>query len=367
MGGAELMLRRLVLFHRANRDIKHRIISLTSLGVIGGQLRDAGIEVDCIGMKSFLGAPRALLSLMWRVRAYKPDLVQTWMYHADLLGGLAARLMGVKNIVWGIRTTDVSAGCSRGTAWVRATCSWLSRFIPVRIICAANASMIAHQRIGYCAEKMIVVPNGFEVERFRLDKDVREQSRSKFGFGSEEIVLGCVGRFNPDKDFLNFIRAASDVMRVNPMVRALLIGRDVCPENVELNGWLEESGFSERFVLLGQRADIPFCLASLDIFVLSSRTEGFPNVLGEAMAMGLPAVTTDVGDAAYLLGDCGVVVPKEDSTALSAGIRSLLSKGADERKLIGDAARERIVRNFSMPSCCERFESVYSMVLKKHN
>jgi glycosyltransferase involved in cell wall biosynthesis len=129
--------------------------------------------------------------------------------------------------------------------------------------------------------------------------------------------------------------------------------------------WIDETGYADRFVLLGERRDVPVCLAAMDIFCLSSRTEAFPNVVGEAMAMGLPCVATDVGDVAVLMADTGVVVPKADPDALAQGVARLVALGPDYREQMGKRAKQRIRETFTMACVRQRFERIYENVLAR--
>ena len=363
IGGAELMLKRLIDSHHANADFQHRVISLTSLGIVGKQLLAKGVEVQVMNMHSLLYFPATLFRLSWILRSQRPDLVQTWMYHADLLGGLAARLAGIKHVIWGIRTTDVTAGGSRNTSIVRWLCARLSSWIPHTIVCAAEASRRVHVDLGYCESRMTVVPNGFELQHLKATIEQVERLRSKCSFSTDTVVIGTIGRFSPVKDQHNFVFAAGLLAREHHKVRFLMIGRDCVTTNAELMGWITSTGYAERFVLLGERSDVPVCLATMDIFCLPSRTEGFPNVVGEAMGMRKACVVTDVGDAAYLLGTCGVIVPKDDSAALAVGLNKLVSLSDAERAELGERSRVRIETEFTMDSTREKFEAVYAQVL----
>lgn len=365
VGGAELMLRRLIETQRAqDATIEHHVISLTSVGAVGAQLRVAGVPVLALGLSNPLYAPLVLLRLVRHLRRLRPDLVQTWMYHADLLGGLAARLAGCRNVIWGIRTTDIAKGGSRATAGVRWLCARLSCWVPNTIVCAAQAAQRLHAGLGYCADRLVVIPNGFDMARLQASAADVAALRQSHGFGAEVLVVGTLGRFNAVKDQHNFVRAAGLLARDNASVRFLMVGRGCDAANPELSTWIAATGFAERFVLLGERSDAPVCLAAMDVFVLSSRTEGFPNVLAEAMSVARPCVTTDVGDAAHVLGGCGVVVPAEDSAALAQGMARLVTLPQQERIAMGEAARRRIAREFSMERCARRFADVYADVLK---
>ena len=362
VGGAELMLKRLVESHFGNSCYGHSIISLTTLGAVGAQLKTLGFDVHYLNMRSLFDIPRIIWQLVRMIKNDRPDIVQTWMYHADLLGGIAARLAGNRNIIWGIRTTDVQAGGKRATTLVRKVCAWLSGKIPHTIVCAADASRRAHIAVGYDATRMTVVPNGFDLTRLVATPEQRVGLRQMCGFDDTHVVVGTLGRFNPAKDHANFVRAAGLVAQRHPEVRFLMVGRELTSDNAVLMHWIEQTGCADRFVLLGERADVAVCLSAMDVFGLSSRTEGFPNVVGEAMAMGVPCVVTDVGDAAMLVADTGVVVPKEDSSALALGLGQLLTLEADVLHAQGQMARQRIVAEFTIMRARDRFEAVYQRV-----
>jgi glycosyltransferase involved in cell wall biosynthesis len=365
IGGAESMLKRLIESQYDHDIYSHTVISLTAIDSIGEQLQKQGIDVQALGMRTVLDTPRVLWRLVKLIRSGQPDIVQTWMYHADLLGGLAARIAGNRNVIWGIRTTDVATVGSRVTSLVRRLCAWLSHTIPHTIVCAANASRRSHVAMGYSNARMVVLPNGFDLARLVATPTQRNGLRMQCGFDPSTVVVGYLGRFHRDKDQANFVRAAGLLSENFPHVRFLMVGRDLDEKNSELKDWISATVCADKFVLLGERSDVPVCLAAMDLFCLSSRTEGFPNVVGEAMAMGLPCVTTDVGDAAMLVADSGVVVPRQDSVALAAGLSRLLVMPSEEREELGQRAKDRIHKEFSMDRARERFEALYRQMTRK--
>lgn len=364
VGGAETMLKRLIESDPASIH-ETVVVSLTSLGVIGESLRARGVCVHTLGLRSAFGIPLVLWRLVRLIRATRPDIVQTWMYHADLLGGLAARMAGNRHVIWGIRTTDIRAGGSSATVIVRWLCAWISRWVPSVIVCAAEASRQSHIAVGYDATKMVVVPNGCDFAWLKASFEERQSLREQCGINQDEVVLGSLGRFHADKDQENFVRAAGLLAPQYPQLRFFMVGRGLVWDNLQLVEWIDRTGCKDRFVLLGERKDVPQCLAAMDIFCLHSRTEGFPNVLAEAMAMGLPCVTTDVGDAAILLADTGVVVPQGDSAALAQGVERLLALEHDARHALGRRAKALVEAKFSMARARERFEEIYRQVLDK--
>ena len=227
----------------------------------------------------------------------------------------------------------------------------------------SDASRRAHIAVGYDAARMVVVPNGFDLTRLVVTTQLRDALRLQCGLGAKLIVVGYLGRFHPDKDLKNFVRAAGLTAQQYSNAYFLMVGRGLDANNAQLKQWINATGFADRFVLLGERADVPVCLAAMDLFCLSSRTEGFPNVVGEAMCMSLPCLVTAVGDAPMLVGDTGVVVPKEDSEALADGMRRLIEMSATERLEMGRSARARIKSKFTMEQTRDKFEAVYRHVI----
>lgn len=360
VGGAEMALHRLIL-QSGGSDYAHTVIALTPEGGMRERFVEAGIRLIVLDVRR--SPVKDFLRLCRLMREIRPDIVQTWLYHADFLGGLAARLAGIPNVIWGIRTTDVNVGCARSTAFVRRACAAMSRWIPHTIVCVAEAARHAHARIGYDAARMIVVGNGFDFSRLVATQEQKNQLRAQCGFGPQDIVIGILGRFNADKDHAGFVRAAGQLARSHDRLRFLMVGKNLDQDNRELMQWIGETGHAERFVLLGERSDVPVCLAAMDIFCLSSRTEAFPNALGEAMAMGLPCVSTDVGDVAAVMADTGVLVPKMDPGALAKGVAQLLAMATDDRALLGRSARARIHERFSMERTRMHFEDIYANVI----
>lgn len=341
----------------------HTVVALTPEGLIAARLRDAGIKVTALDFRSMPFASfRKLVSIM---RVVRPDIVQTWMYHADMVGGIAARLAGNRNIIWGIRTSNLDRGDSPATALVRMLCARLSRQIPHTIVCVAEAARRIHVSHGYEAGRMAVIPNGFDVAQTPAMEPQAASLRTEWGIGTQDFLVGTVGRFNANKDQENFVHAAGILVQRQANARFLMIGRGIDASNAELMRWIRQTGHAERFVLLGERNDVPACLPALDVFCLSSRTEGFPNVVGEAMATGVPCVVTDVGDAAMLVGQTGIVVPKENPDALADGLATLLAMSPEARKRLGQQAKARIREEFSTERVRERYEAIYQTLTRK--
>jgi glycosyltransferase involved in cell wall biosynthesis len=360
MGGAEQALLRLVVEHAASsQDTQQIVVSLTELGVIGEKLQGMGVDVITLHMTSILSLPGAVYKLWRKLRFWSPNVVHTWLYYADLVGGLAARLAGIKNIIWGIHSTQVPQGPLSVIRILIFICSVLSRWIPLKIICCAQAARDFHVRLGYQADKMIVVENGYDLAVFKPSQEIGKSTRIDLGIAADAIVVGAVGRFDPLKDYKNLMAAAERVLLLHPSTVFLFIGRGVDNSNSELMGWISETKNLSRFLLLGERYDVPKLMAAMDIFCLSSRAEAFPNVVIEAMAMQLPCVVTDVGDAALMVKTSGLVVPAQNSSALANALCSMIELSASRRTELGEMARHLVETNYSIASIAKRHLDVY--------
>lgn len=358
-GGAEASLYRLVAHDTADT---HRVVSLTSDGKYGSRLREAGATVTALDMPRGRVTTRGLCGLWRAIRSWHPDVVQTWMYHADLLGGVAGRLAGVP-VVWGIRQTTLDADkASRATVWVARVCAWLSRRVPTHIVCCAEKAREVHAALGYDAARMVVIPNGYDLARFAPDARARARLRAEWCVSEECPLIGMVGRFDPFKDHANLIASLGQVQAAGVEFMAVLVGTGMTADNKELVAWVARAGIAEHVRLLGPRTDIPAVMSALDLHVLSSAAEAFPNVLAEAMACGTPCVTTDVGDAARIVADIGWVVPPEDPAALASGIATAVEAWHQHDAWLERQrrARQRIADEFGIGKMVQRYRAVWT-------
>ncbi|MGY6273325.1 glycosyltransferase family 4 protein [Achromobacter denitrificans] len=363
-GGAESVLFRLATYPGA--DAEHVVVSLTDEGIYGERLRAAGVAVHALGMKRGRVSLGGFMALRRLVAETRPDAVQTWMYHADLIGGLAARLAGVRAIAWGIRNSgEHLERSSRSARLVLRACALLSGSVPRAIVCAAQKAAERHADKGYRRERLVVVPNGYDLSRYAPDQESRARVRAQWGLAGDVPVIGCVARWDPLKDHANLLRAVAALVRDgrDAGLRCVLIGRGMAADNPELAALIDRLGLRERVVLAGPSDDVPAAMNGLDLHVLSSCAEGFPNVVAEAMACGVYCVVTDVGDAAYIVGDTGVVVPPEQAEALARGIETALREvAARGRERAGEPGRARVLENFDLARMVQSYIAVWRRI-----
>lgn len=364
VGGAERMLAR-VLTRLPRDEFDLRVYSLDAIGSVGQQLLDAGISVQAMNfLRHRIPNPWNVVTLARELKRFAPDVVQGWMYLGNLYGGLAAKLLSRRlPVAWNIRHSTLDPQLdSRSLRWSAWLGGKLSALIPDRVILCAEAARSAHERVGYLAEKMKVIPNGFDIGEFRPDPIARQRIREELAIPDDALLVGLVGRFHPHKDHRTFVAAARFVADRVPNAHFVLVGDDQVYSATDVWSWIDAAGLHERFRLTGARRDVAAINASLDISVCCSTTEGFPNVVGEAMACGVACVATDVGECAEVVGNSGLIVPPQDALRLSHSMIELLDLSPHDRRKLGMSARQRVMDRYDIRLIVERYRRMWQQL-----
>jgi glycosyltransferase involved in cell wall biosynthesis len=361
-GGAEAVLYRLTT---ADKENTHQVISLMDFGIYGERLTKADVPVHTLNMPRGRVTIKGALNLYRLIRSINPDVVQTWLYHADLVGGVVARIAGNRAVIWSIRASCLVGGkTSRTTLLVRWVCARTSSVIPIRIVFNSNSGVRVHEALGYDSKKISVILNGYNTNQLKPYKEARTVLRNSWGIQPNQVLLGMVGRWDPQKDHANLIAALSqlDSRKVQDW-RCVLVGPDMTNANAALVALLDQRNLHDRFLLLGPSSDIPAVMNAFDLHVLSSAYgEAFPNVVAEAMACGTPCVVTDVGDAGLIVGPTGWVVPHSDSGALAGAVQEAIVEMTNTAKWENRKAvcRLRICEKFSLEQMLISYRKVWS-------
>lgn len=360
-GGAETMLFKLCRVW-AGQGVRLEVISMIGGGVLADRFRDLGIPVVELGMRSGAPNPLALGRLMLQLADHRPQVFQTWMYHADLMGGLAARLMGHPfPVTWNIRNSDLGPSFTKGsTRLVARVCAGMGARWVDRIFCCSDRSATLHEEFGYSKDLFCVLPNGFEMERFHADSQARAVVRAELGLSDDLRLVGQVARYDPIKGHGVMLEALT---LLPSQVHLLLCGDGVTAENRALRDAMNRLGVQERCHLLGRRSDIPRLMSALDFLVSPSLGEGFPNVVGEAMACEIPCVVTDVGDSLLIVGGHGWVVPPGDAASLARALNEAIALPDARRRELGVQARAYIAEKFDIQRVADRYLSEYASIL----
>jgi glycosyltransferase involved in cell wall biosynthesis len=363
IGGAETSLLRLL--SRLSPLYATHVISLSTIGTIGNEIAALGVPVESVGMRAGFPEPLSLIRLVRRLRVLKPDLVHTWMYHADLVGAIAARLARVPAVTWAIRNTDLSVDkTKRSTRAVVRTCALLSHRGPDKILSCSLTARDVHVALGYDEDRFVVIPNGFDLSQFCPDSAAFADVRHELGIPPHAPIIGLVGRLDPLKNHKGFLAAASILHARRPDVHFVLVGKGVEMSNPEIAAGIHEACLVGIIHPLGLRDDVPRLTAAFDVASSVSWGEAFPNAVGEAMACGVPCVVTDVGDSSYIVGDTGIVVAPGDAPAVAAAWEDLLSLSPEERWALGLRARARISENFALEAVVRRYEEFYEQLVR---
>ncbi|MFC6487608.1 glycosyltransferase [Nitratireductor sp. GCM10026969] len=341
--GAETMLSRLL---RASGE---RALVASLIGVSERNRRLAGERARCEALKirSIGRTITGLGDLAQLIVREQPRVILCWMYHAMVAGVLAQKLsLRPVPVFWNIRQSlDDPAVLSRSTRVALALSRRLSH-LPAGIIYNSSRALELHRQYGFSNRRMEVIPNGFDA--MGTQSCVERAPR----------IVGIAARFHPQKDHDTFFRAAAIVARKRPDVRFMVVGAGMGADNRAVRNMLEESDLApESVVLTGETDDMSGFYRSIDLLVLSSRTEGFPNVIAEAMSHGKPVVATDVGDAAMVVGETGEIVPPADPAALAAGMERMLALDPAAYATRAQAARHRVAEHYSLAAIARRYDA----------
>jgi glycosyltransferase involved in cell wall biosynthesis len=363
VGGAEMSLLNLISRMDGTR-FKNHVICLAEMGPLGEKISACGIPVNALNMPRGRLTVGGLVKLFGLIRQINPDILQTWMYHADLIGLLFGRIFRVRPICWNIRCSNMDLVKYRWATVITVKLCAILSSLPNVIIANSREGANFHERIGYRGKRWEVIPNGFDLRVFQPDGQAKERLAMELGLDPKDlpVFIGYIARFDPMKDHQTFLDAASRLLVGRRDVHFILAGRNVDQDNREISDRVPKA-LEEHFHLLGERDDAEKITAGLDIACSVSLGEGFSNAVGEAMACGVPCVVTDVGDSAFIVGETGAVVQPRDREGLLSAWRHLLDLGRDGRAELGKAARRRIKEHFDISEIVGRYEDLYTSLM----
>lgn len=336
--GAETMLARLLRISQGSRIV---VVSLMGISARNRNLaNNPRVSYVALGAENPTALPGAIFALAKLIRQERPTAVLCWMYHAMLAGTIAERLSRQHtSVFWNVRQSlDDPASLSGSSRLAIALARRLSHRA-TGFIYNSSRALELHGAYGYSNHNAVVIPNGFDLPPLPAVV-VRPRNR-----------IGIAGRFHAQKDHASFFRAAGLVSQTHPDVVFEAAGQGLSGDNPAVMQLIANADLSRsRIELKGEVSDMTSFYEGIDIFVLSSRTEGFPNVVAEAMSFAKPVVTTDVGDASAVVGDGGIAVPPRDPGALAAAMRALLDADNDTYAQYARNARQRIEREYTLPA-----------------
>ncbi|WP_281038499.1 MULTISPECIES: glycosyltransferase [unclassified Mesorhizobium] len=361
VGGAQVMLARFLGRVDQNR-FSSSVLSLLSPGPLAAQVEHTKSGLVSLSMTE-RPRPRDVVRLTRSVSRAAPDLLHGWMYHGNLAATLGSVLgLNFSPVIWSIHHTvrDLADEKPLTRHLIR-----LSARLSGRASAISYCSRVAaddHERLGFDPRRRVVIPNGTDCDQFSPSADAGSKLRRLFGLPAERLIIGHVARFHPMKDQISLVRAISRVLAQGYDVQGVFIGEGHVDGPVRVAA--RELGIDDRITTPGIRSDVADLMPGFDVYALCSAWgEAFSLAVGEAMASGVPAVVTAVGDSGWLVGDSGVVVPPGDSDALAAGLISLVRLEPAERRALGQQARRRVMENFSLSLYVDRHLELYGTAL----
>ncbi len=356
-GGAETMLYKLLQNIDAS-EYQCFVVSMLDKGVMGKKIESLGISVLPLNMNKKYN----ILTAFFKTRKLCKDaeMIQSWMYHANLWAFFSS--LGLhKKIIWGIRRGELSPSTDKKTTLFTAKVgAWISHRISTIVYCAENSKKFHEEKYCYAEKNSVVIPNGFELEKYKRSETSRAMIRNQLGIDDEKIVIALVGRYHVVKGHKNFCKALGLLAgKTKKEIHILFVGYGNTKTNSELMALIRENYLESRVSCMGARDDIPDLLSATDFLVSASYTEAFSNVIGEAMSCEVPCVVTDVGDSAGIVGNTGIVVPNNEPTVLANGIMEMISKDKAEREMLGKKARTRIQELFEIKVVSSKYEKLY--------
>lgn len=356
-GGAETALARICLATR-ELGLDHRVLVLGPVGPLADELQTAGTPVLAPRVDLSDGVRFLRLPATWR-----PQVVQGWMYHGSLAASaLQPVLFPGAALAWNIRCGLDTPGRYRSSTWNLIRMLAALSQVPGVILYNAVSARGAHEAAGYASGCGEVIPNGFDLEKFRPDSLARQKFRSGLGVRDGVALLGLAARFHEEKNPGLFLRALA---RLPGHVHGLMVGSGMVAGNPALACQIRDLGLMGRVHLLGERRDMWHVMASLDVAVSASWNEGFSNTLGEAQACGIPCVATAVGDSPALVGGLGRLVVPGDDGAMADALVDLLALSGEERVALGYRCRQRMQDMYGLPSVARRYSAVYQRLVDR--
>jgi glycosyltransferase involved in cell wall biosynthesis len=305
-------------------------------GILEKKLRDEGVAIYPLHKKGRWDLIGWFRQYLRAIRDVNPDVIYSFLTTSNIVA-ITGRLFIRKPVVWGIRASNMNLEnydwLAKLTAWVERK---LSRFVKT-IIFNATFSRQHHQSLGYSLNNAVVIPNGIDTNIFKPEPASKKlEIRNHLAIPPDALVVGMLARVDPMKDYETFLDAARalSLKYENLYFVTAGIGTDTA-------SW---HSLPPRFLRLGIWEDVAGLLNGMDIMVLSSLGESFPNVIGEAMACGVPTIATNVGDAAYIIADQGIIIPPKDPKALIEAIESMMQNTPSQERI-----RDRIVSHFDVP------------------
>lgn len=369
-GGAEMQL----LYNMKNIDTKKYkcyVVSLCDEGNVGKKIIQAGIPVYSLDIKKskyaiirFLMFIRALFILSRYIKEVKPDIVQTWLHHADLAGLIACKLAGHKKLFWSVHCSYLRPPYFKKRNIILVKLLGKLSKIPKVISFNSSAGLKSHIEMGYIPKQMKMIPCGFDSKIFSPNSKKRQNIRDYYGISDSDFLVGFVGRHHVVKDIKTFLLAVHELSKKHNNIQTIMVGQGFDEFNQEIIS-LKKDLQLKNIKLLGRRDDVPALMNAFDLFLITSVSEGFPNVLGEAMLTGLPCLVTDVGDCKEVLANNKYVFNVGDYKGMANKASEIINLTELQKKELSLYNQKIIKKNYEISIVTKKYQEIYKTLIQK--
>lgn len=361
-GGAETTLFKILKFSKeTNSKNKHIIISFSKLNYYENDIKKFNYQFIKIDFKNKIFFIIYFFKLIKVIKSIKPDIIECWMYHSALIGGIASKVIGIKKIIWNIRHSNYKFNKTKLlTIIIIKLLAILSKFIPDIIVYCSKNSLKFHQSIGYRTKIQKIIYNGYYKDYFK-----RIPKKSNFE-NNKTVTFGFIGRYSPQKNVGMYLEAFSLFLKkysFNLKIKIIMYGRDLDNNNSELVNKIKKYKLSSFVVLGGYAKDVRIAFENIDFLCLSSSYgESFPNILAEAMLSGIPCLATDVGESKNILSKYGKTVEVNDTIGFSAKIEEFfyIYKNKNKYETLSKSCRKHIENNYSIQIMYKKYHYLWN-------
>ena len=362
VGGAERNMLKIIP-RLNNNPFQHIILTLFDYGELAEEFRKKGVIVETANIPRnpiSLCTPFAILKLIKAIKRLNPAIIQTWLYHSNNLINILSPFLPTATVINSIRHNDPDAG-SLKTKISSKSGAFISKFNPNITVFCSESSKEKHIDAGYKFSKAIVIPNGFIIRETDKEK-AKTELKQRLNIPEYKKIAITAARYSKEKDYPTLLKAIKLTLEKNNNIAFILCGKDVDNSNKELMSLVNELNVAENLYLLGHQPNIEKLMAGADFLISSSNSEAFPNVIAEAMSLGISCIAANTGESANIIGNTGLIIEPSNPQHLSEAILKFLDYDKRSLALLGAEAKERIKNNYSLEQSISAYKELYAEI-----
>lgn len=368
-GGAEGNLFRLCEFQKKKykNKINIKIVTLISNGFYENELKKIGISVTTLNLHlniGFFEFIKKLINFRQFIKKQNPDVIQSWMYHSNFITLFIQRKY-YKKIFWNIRHSELNFKISKKrTYFLSLICGFFSRIVPKGIIYCSEKSIFFHEnRHFYSKKKTILIHNGYNHKTYYPSKFLRLNFRKKYKIYNSDIAIGYAGRYAKQKNIKNLLYAFSKITKYYSNIYLYMVGKNINYKNQELSGYLHNLKINNKVFLLDEKKKLIKFYNGIDLLLLTSYSESFPNVVAESMLCATPVLSTNSGCSKKIINNNNFIINNYNSEKIFKSLMKIININISNKskwKKIKKKCQIQIKNNFSISNMANSYLNVWT-------